>query len=507
MAETVKLPTSAIGGGVATKHRTFQLKELDFIMMRHANEGQSCVKRQLTRYLPKPPALLDKGIDPKGQKYDFYLSFAEFPELTSQALISIQGLVHKLPPEIELPRQIEYLRDNATPDGKPLDQLWMDVTREVFLMGRAGLLPEVFENTVRLCQYAGDSIINWRKLKEGSGADASLVVLYEPTEEESTTGDGFASEIIDYFRVLRLTPEGYVEELWRNQTKIADSTGQVAATQPSQTTVMLEQYPIRPQRQGAGWAGIPFVPINAGDIDYDLGPIPLLPVAQKSMDIYRKTATYQRTLYLKGDPPMLRKGFTEEEVESIKTVGGGVIWDASNTDADAMYIEPTGDSIPHQRTSIVDDFEQAQKAAGKLFDDAKGGVESGEALRERRAAQSVTIVGVLQTVADGFERALRNVTEVMGGNPEDVHFRPNLDFMEADLSAADVLQFTQAKNEGAPISRETLHGVFKRGGVTRMEFADEERTIEEEDPEAAGDVTLPGIDDPAPEDDPEPTDE
>lgn len=475
MAREIFGTTTGNGGGVATRNLKFQRRLDDYNVMRDTLEGQSFIKSQGVVYLPKPPALVDPGNDPKELKYTFYKSFAEFPELVSQALLGVQGLVHMRPPVIELPSTLNYLNEGATPDGKSLIELWMDATREVFLMGRFGLLPEIYENRAYLCQYHAENIINWRKVKTGSGMAASLVVLYEPTEE--ATGDqGFGTEIINYYRVLRVEDGQYVEELWREEVKRASSDEDVSGQE------MLPEFPIVPSRMGRNWSFIPFVPINATDNEYDPGQIPLLSVAQKALDIYRKSATYNRTLYLKGDPPLLRTGFEEEEAAAASTIGGGVIWNAANPDADAKYIEPTGDVIEDQRKAMLDDHEKALQAIGRLMDHRGDGVESGQALKERRAANSVTLVGVLQSVAEGFERALRNMTEVMGGNAEEVVFKPNLDFMESEMTPDDILKITQAKNEGAPLSLRTIHGRFKASGVTEMDYEAETEEIEQEDP-------------------------
>lgn len=472
---TIGNPATGSGGGVATQNKQYTAAVDNYTLQRHAVEGQSRIREEGTTYLMKPPALVDPGNDPLSAKYNFYKSFAEFPELVSLALMGIQGLIHQASPLIELPSQLNYLLERATPDGKSLEDLWVDMTREIFLMGRGGLLPEVYDNSVYLCQYNAESIINWHKIKSGSGNMASLVTLHEPVDEP--VGEGFAVNEVDYYRVLRLDDDGqYVEELYKSEVKIL-STGD-----KSLESELVDQYPISPSRMGVNWDFIPFVPLNAINTEFDIGQIPLGPVAQKALDIYRKSATYHRTLYLKGDPPLIRTGFSKEEAEEANTVGGGVLWDAANPQATAGYVEPTGDSIPHQRTAILDDFAQAEQAIGRLIDDNKQGIESEGALRERRAAKSVTLVGVLNAAAEGFERALRNCTVVMGGNPDDVVFKPNLDFMAAELTADDVLKYAQGKNSGAPLSNRSIHEIFRKGGVTEMAFDDEMEEIADEDP-------------------------
>lgn len=454
-----------------------------FRKMRDAIDGRPTIKDAGDRYLPKPPALLSKDVDPDGKKYKFLLSFAEFPEFTQTFLAGIQGLIHRKPPVIELPAKMEYLIESATPDGKSLQKLWEDLTREIFIVGRHGLLPEVYKDEVYLCQYHAESIINWRAFKGASGVKPSLVVL-EEMHDETEISNIFDDREIRYYRVLRLDPASgdYIEELYREENKIASNdTAATLEVMPVRLTESDQEYPIRPSVMGKKFEGIPFVMVNAINLELEIGPIPLEPIADKALDIYRKSAAYNRALHNKSDPNIIRTGVTVDEGKS-NTLIGGVIWDFANPDATVEYLDLDGSAIPYQRDAIEDSFEEARAAAGRLIDSQSKARESAEALQQRSVSQQVTTVSVINNAAQGLEQALKRIAGVLSVNPDEVKFEANLDFSVPVMTGKDANDLMEAKAKGAPISIPTIHNMFRSGGLTKKTFDEEQEEILQEDP-------------------------
>ena len=455
-----------------------------FRKMRDVIEGRPAVKAATTDYLPKPPALLEKSVDPNGKKYKFLLSFAEFPEFTQVFLAGIQGLIHRKPPRVELPARMEYLIESATPDGKSLQKLWEDLTREVFTVGRHGLLPEIYQDVAYICQYNAESIINWRAFKSQTGTKPSLIVL-EEKHEETEISNIFDDRTTNYYRALISDPEtgAYVEELYREENKIASNQADAQGLRvvPVQLNESDQEYPIRPSVMGTEFDGIPFVMVNAINLELAIGPIPLESIADKALDIYRKTASYHRALNAKSDPNIVRTGVTEDEGKS-NTIVGGVIWDFGNPEATVAYLDLDGEAIPYQRDAIRDDFDEARASAGRLIDATGQQVQSAETLRERSASQQVTTVSVIINAAQGLEKALKNIAQVMSLNPDDVVFEPNLDFAVPIMTGKDAADLMDAKAKGAPLSTLTIHQLFRSGGLTKKTFEEEMEEISQEDP-------------------------
>lgn len=509
---------------VQTKNNEYARIIDDWRKLRHCLEGQREIKRQSTVYLPMPPAIqMASSSTEQSSRYEFYLSFAEYPEMIQPTVDGIQGIIHSKPPVIELPPQIEYMLESATFDGKSLIKLWEDITRELFITGRIGLLADLpdldnediggipeeegvegedvavnriqrllnfqglssnrpitgaqtqvqaQQGNVYLCQYSAECIINWRKKKFNSGAEASLVVLHENIDEP-TINNEFSNDRADLYRVLRFDKVNefqYTQQLFL----FFDNNNGYS-----------ESNEFEPQRIGRKFEEIPLTIINAINLEFDVGPIPLLPMANKTLDIYRKSASYNRALYLVGDPTVVRTGITPEESKANSYIGGGQAWDFTNPQARAELLELKGDSIPSVRMAIQDDHEQARNLIGQLFDN-KAGVEASDSLRIRQANKQVTVRSIVINAAKGLERSLKNCATIMGGNPDDVRFDPNLDFTELRMTGQELLQFTTARNSGAPLSRQTIHELARKGGLTTLTFEEETEVIASEAPDDIG---------------------
>ena len=384
--------------------------------------------------------------------YQFYLSFAEFPEVVEPTLTSFQGVIHAKPPMLELPKRIEYLRDDATPDGGKLEVLWQQVTREVLAGGRVSLLCAVAEadDRVRLVLYGAESLINWRLKAVREGGDPAFVVLQEirrvPDEE-----DEFESDEGVFYR-----DGAYQSRLWAAEDRDADPE-------------IVEPFaPV--QVVGRSFDKIPIVTINALDAGYRYSAIPILPLVRRALSIYRLTADYRRALYNKGDPQAYISGISSEDAPT--KIGGGALWTFEQPDARPGYLDIDGQGIPLMRQAIEDETRKYDEESGRLLS-AGMRQESGEALRQRLSSSQMTIRNVVINCAAAFEAALKKVAESYGADPGDVSFKPSLDFTKPVMAGKDLLELAHAQQMGAPISSETIHEQMRLGDLTTFSFDEE----------------------------------
>jgi hypothetical protein len=113
--------------------------------VRDVIEGETAVldNDNVQEYLPPPPGMQpgpeqsinDKLTNQLQTRYDFYKTFADFPEITAPMIQGIMGLVHEKSPEYNLPDSLSYLEKKATADGDSLEDLWQLLTQEVFYTG------------------------------------------------------------------------------------------------------------------------------------------------------------------------------------------------------------------------------------------------------------------------------------------------------------------------------------------------------------------------------------
>lgn len=473
---------------IDTRHPAYEQQLNDWQSCRDCITGERAIRERLETYLPPPPGLasglfvgsvtdaLAGRMSGAGSRYHFYSTFAEFPEIVGPTLNGIQGLIHAKPLEIVLPGRLAYLLDSATGAGDSIFELWEEITRELFSIGRINLLAEVSElgdDKLYLCPYVAESLINWRVQPKIVGGQATLCVL-EECEQIDDAEDPYVLQEHKRWRELLLTRDGYAVRVWEAN---ADGQPGVVANEAGEELTA-------PALFGQRFQEIPLTPINAVDTGFGYGPVPILPMARRALAIFRKTADYHRALYIKGDPQPVICGIDPSEVP--QEIGGGTIWTFSSSEAKAHFLDIDGQGIPLMRQAIQDEFERFSAETGRLMDvNDKAGAESGEALRRRHSMQLVTVQSVVINAAAGLQQALRQMGRLMALNPDEIagiQVKPNLDFAEPGMSGQELLQLITAANQGAPLSHESIHALTRRRGLTDKSFEDEQAAIAEQGP-------------------------
>jgi len=487
---------------VNTQHVKFEARLAAWERVRDALEGEDRVKAKNTQYLPRPPGMdrtgrgvTDGNGKPVGDdRYSFYLGFAEFPEIVGPTLDGIQGLIHEKPADVKLPKQLEYLIEDATPDGEPLATLWERMTREVSATGRVHLLHDVGRDDVlRFCTYPAEAMINWLLKPKREGAAPTLVVLRE-TQSELIEEDGFAVKDVTYYRELRLVDGIYRIRLWVHKESAKPTIVPLPKTDAEGWMI--------PVHFGRNFLKIPIDVINAAGEGFDYGPIPIMPMVKRAYNIYRKTADYNRSLYVKTDPQPVIYGVDDDDVP--ESIGGDSIWHFSNPEARAELLDIDGLGIPLLRQAIEDEYQRFQEEGGRLRE-SDGGPESGEAVKRRQMVKQVTTKSLVINAGAQFEEALRGLARSRGLGEdavEKVEFKPNLDFAEPPMDPQDFDKLVDSKLKGGPLSWRSIHRLAKLRKLTDREYEEELDEIEEERMDEIQRNPVTPIDD-EPEDEPD----
>ncbi len=470
---------------IDSTHMDYDKSTTDWKLIRDTVEGQTKIKGEGQLYLPAPPGSLilntpvqvapEGGVVGVQSRYAFYKSFAKFPEIVTPALNGMQGIIHTKDPEITLPSKMEYLLEEATPDGKTLINLWEDITREILQTGRLGLLVELFGDSPVLCRYEAETLINWKVRPKRFGGQPEFIVLTEKIWLVDPK-DEFAPALITRYRILRFDGTNYTVQAF---DKINDEfvPVELEGTDPATGRVT-------PVLMGKAFGFMPFTVVNAVMEGFSIGPMPFLPLSRRALNIYQKSATFERSLYLKGDPTVVITGIDPKK--SPTTIGGGSAWVFPDPETKVTMLDIDGDGIPLQRDSIKDEYEYFYQEGGRLLDTRDRSVESGKALERREINHNVSLIAIAVNGAGGMQNALRQIAVLLNVDPEEVEFNANLDFTLPTMSGKELVEFTKAKNQGAPISNETIHEMMKRRNITTKSFEEEQAAIDEEPEDMGG---------------------
>jgi hypothetical protein len=505
--------------GVDAKHPLFNEFEPDWRQMRDTYRGQRVVKNAGQVYLPPTSGMVADGMtnpnDTGFLAYQAYKLRAVFPDVVSDAVEALIGVMHRKPATIELPDSMEFLRDRATARNESLHLLLRRLNEEQLVTGRAGLLADVADSGERsdepyISLYHGERIINWDEGRS-DGIEVQNLNFVSIDETEFERGNDFEWTEQQKYRVLILA-ENETNEAVDRAADGADGDGtdpvdnipigsgvyRMGVFRDDRFTFAPSEL-ITPSIRGRSLNSVPFVFCNSKDVVADPDDPPLIGLSNLALTIYRGEADYRQGLFMQGQDTLVVIGAADDDDHRV---GSGATINLPQS-GDAKYIGVSSAGIPEMRTALENDYERAAQKGGNLLDTIGSSQQSGEALRVRVAARTATLNQIALTGAFALQEILRKIAEWVGANPEQVVVVPNLDFADDTLTGKQIVELMSAKQLGAPISIESIHNLMQQRGVTELSFEEELERIEKEQELEMLRSAPESMDPDGPEDDPE----
>lgn len=465
---------------INSTHPKYSRHLVDWQLLQDAYEGERAVKEKGSVYLPPTSAMVQDGLSQSSQlgwqAYQAYITRAVFPEFMTESVNTSMGMLWYRDPVIKLPRAMEPLRARASVKGETLHQLYRRVHEQQLSKGRCGLLADLPTAAPvgqpvlpYLALYDTTAIINWDDGQIGGPTmqQLNLVVL----DESEPVRDGYEWVQEQKYRVLTLGPIG---------------TNEVTGTYQVTTVRYVNQgeeaiLPLfAPTYLGKTLDEIPFIFINSKDLLPDPDVPPMISLARHCMAIYRGEADYRQNLFMQGQDTLVITGSEDNGDEKFR-VGANAILELP-TGATAEYIGVNSKGLAEQRLSLENDRRLAASRSGQLVDTTSRQRESGDALATRVAAQTATLNDIALTAAGGLEKALKVIAKWMGQDPDEVSVKPNLDFVNVQLTTRNLVELQTAKKLGAPIAQKTIHDILVQRQLTTMTFEEELKAIKDEEP-------------------------
>lgn len=471
--------------GLSAVHPLFTKYERTWEKLDHVFEGQEKIKAERVKYLPYLPSMrldgVDNASDLGSQKYEQYILRANFPDDFSEAVRNNHGLLWSKAATIQLPPEMEYMREKATRDGLSIEALLAMVNEMQLRNGRVGLLLDMSSvasptNKPFISLYYARTIRNWDKADAGEQVEQDVLnmVVLDESKDVRVAG-GFDWETETRYRVLSL---GAMESDDPENSGMVYSQGLFIDSEDFDESQM-----IVPKYRGTPLEEIPFVAINASDCLIDPDVPPLLGLANLCLSMYISDADYRQHLSYQGQDTLVRIGAmgngTEPDGAAPVRVGAGAVMDVA-MGGDVKYVGVESQGLAETRLALANDKAEAQLKAGQMVNNTKGSQESGEALRTRIGARTASLVQLAKTGAAGLESLLRICAKWMGADPTLVKVQPNLDFSKALFSGQNLVQTMAARQLGAPVSLETLHEYLADQGLTKLTFKEEMDKMKEE---------------------------
>ena len=434
----------------------------DYVQMADVYAGSRTVKEKGVRYLRATSSMVIDGAlraqEPGYSAYQAYRDRAVFPNVVESAASTMAGILSKDLWTVELPPEMESLRENATRQGETLDQLLRRIHEAQLVYGRIGLLVDTApdRDLPFFVTYDARSIINWDDNRDyGQGMDSLNFVVTEELKQVNEGIGSFAWTEQEVHRALFLDEAGR----YSTQTEQDELASEV----------------VTPTYRGKSLEEVPFTFINASDLEAAPGNIPLLSSSEAALTIYQAEADFRMTLHQLGQETLVITGIapgSELDQDEPTRIGAGAIIELPEG-ADAKFIGLSGVGLTEQRMALEDDYKRAMSEGARLLENQSAQAESGEALKVRVAAKTTTLRSIARTSALGLETALKQLARWMGADESAVRVLPLTDFSEDSLAPQEILNLMQAKAEGLPMSYSSIHEYLVKHDVAEKRFDDE----------------------------------
>lgn len=471
---------------LATVHPEYEEHRCAWKRVRDTYKGQEHVHKLGVEYLPPTTGMakmLPSGSyqwDEKGlTKYAGYKCRAIFPGDMAEMVRTAIGILWNKDATIELPKKLEYIRDEATSEGDSIYQLMRDVNVEQLLVGRCGLLADLPTRVRRqaarpyFTMYKAEKILNWDIGSRGivPYRQLNLVVL---DESENERQDDLSYSWVEKYLVLsigNLAPNDVDGSYYYGRFRGVPDVGGNGAISGGARSPLFDSTAMRKAAMNLPF--IPFTFINSTHINPRVEAPPHIDLADLCVSLYQNSADLEQSLHEHAQETLIVEG-GEPDRDYAVGVGATIVPSAGNK---AYFIGLNGKGLPEAQKHYQNKRIQMERRSGQMIDTRSLQRESGESLKTRLAAQTATLSMIAKACGWGLQRGLRHMAVMVGADPSEVKVKPNVNFLNPELFAKTLVELMQAKNMGMPLLDEDIHRLAQERGVTDKDWETVKRLL------------------------------
>jgi hypothetical protein len=436
---------------------------------RIATSGQDAVKRAGVLFLPDDSEL-DRSNEAR-LRYARYQMRATWLPVSSYTVSGLSGMVFRLPAAQELPAELEYINDNADGAGLSLDQFAKINLDETIIVGRAAILSEFPSSEAglsaeqvrarqlqaRMTLYRAESFDNWKFELIGGVMKLTMAKLCELAEIER---DEFETESVVRYRVLRLRDGVYTQEVLDDQEN-----------------VVVAEFVVR-MADGSAFDHIPLHLVGAENNRPEVDGALISGIVDLNTAHFQVTADQAKCLHIhSGGTLVISSSMSNDQWKEANpngiTVGADMgIFLGDSGSATLLQLEATGAS--DSRLNALED--QMLSVGAHLITPSTQ--ETAEAARIDAGTKSSALLSATNNVSAAIESALKDCALFMGGNPDQVVYRLNTEFLPRNVLAAEAMSAIQLMDRGV------LAMTDVRAMLRGSSYLEPGRTDEEIDSEA-----------------------
>lgn len=452
--------------GISTAHEDYNLERWE--KNRIVIKGQDAVKESGVLFLPDDS--YGDNTDDARERYRSLLVRALFVPIAQRTRAGLNGSIFRKPAEVELQPNIEYVLEDCDGAGSSLEQFASDVCIDLMTVGRYGILvdypsaePGMSKEQVQMLnlrasfvKYPAESILDWRVTKMSGQLKTTFVKLKECVEEEVSL---FETRDVIQYRVLRLDESGnYIQEVY------------------NQSGDVIEMLMPR-DSNGTFFDTIPFVIIGAEENSFKVDEALLSGIVDINIAHYQVMADKLRNLHIHSggllaiSSKLSSEDFAEQNPNGIRVGADQGLFLGEGGSASVLQLEASSQS----QTEIESLERQAVAVGARLITDSTAN-ETAEAARIRASASASNLSRLVGNASEAIEAALEYCVRFMGGDPDKVIYKLNMEFFEHALSAQDIMAMIQLVDRGDIGKSDMRTRLRKAGWVERSDVEIDEET-------------------------------
>ena len=421
----------------STKNPTYHMYYDTWQQTRDAVKGSVAIKEKRARYLPVPDGetgsegatnLRYANEEHKGTgtlRYRNYIKRAVYTNFTGRTKNALVGAVFRKDPTIVVPAGLEYLIDDATGDGLSINQLAKDELSNLLEVGRTGFLVDypqadqglsvedvdLLDLRASIVPYTAEQIINWKLDAYGGRKLLTLIVLEEDYPDDD---DEFGHEKKKQQRILRLSDDGYSQQIYRDEMPYTE-----------------QFFPTK--ADGSKWFEIPFIFCGSKNNDASIDDAPLADIAEVNLAHYRNSADYEESCFITGQPTLFithslsAEQFAEYNPNGIK-LGSRAGHVLGETGAATLVQAEANNIVREAMNSKLNEM----VAIGARIVTDRGQNETAEGARIRFASENSVLGDVVNNLSEALFTCILWVGEFMGFDG-DTEFYLNTEFYDKSV--------------------------------------------------------------------------
>lgn len=412
-----------------------------------------------------------------------YRERGNFYNAVKRTVNGMNGSIFQTAPAANVPSAFADLLTDITLTNIPLETFATEIGREIFLVGRHGVLVDMPKADSRpgadmrpyCVSYAAEDIVNWRVERRGGDEVLTLVVLKEQVEEPDPN-DLFKLDCIEQYRVVYLRDNICFQQVWKPKSKGSNEYVLV-----SEDMIM---------RRGEPLTSIPFVFFSPLKANAELEEPPLTDLADINLGHWRNSVDHEYGLHLVALPTPYVAGAKGGSDGEVRQIGPSVVWEL-DVNGSAGMLEFAGTGLGALVIAMAEKKKQMAVQGARLLEDSATVQETAEAVRLRHSGEGASLKTVAQSIEMGLTLLLQWCVWWQGVeklvSDVKVSVTVNKEFLNIRATAQDIQTALTALQAGE-ISYATWYDLLTRGRWSRegVTVEDERKEIEKDrkrDPE------------------------